>query len=208
MCSTLAEKGETILFRSYSPPPDSTPVSSGVRDMDFSDVTIQEAARATSAAPTYLPEMIIKNFKFWDGGLLNNNPVVQVWDARYDLAAETQTPAVSCVLSIGTSWSTHKPVSSNFFKRFLNTISQTIAFATNTEAKHRDFERNIRRANQRLPEDQRTSYFRFNASTDNESVNLDDWQRMGRLKEYTRKYIQDPDTQRKIDECANVLARR
>jgi hypothetical protein len=73
---------------------------------------------------------------------------------------------------------------------------------------HRDFERNIRRANQRLPEGQRTSYFRFNASTDNESINLDDWQRMGRLKEYTRKYIQDPDTQRKIDECANVLARR
>lgn len=208
LCSTLVNKGETILFRSYTPPPDGTPVSGIVRDDNFfKDITIVDAARATSAAPTYLPEMDIKGQRFWDGGLLNNNPIDQVWDARYDLAtSDTETPIVSCVLSIGTSWTNVTPVSSNFLKRFLNTVSQTISFLTNTEAKHRDFERNIRRINERLPPDQRTAYFRFNVHTD-ESMGLDDWQKMDKLREYTRKYLQDQDVQEKIDECAKILAR-
>jgi hypothetical protein len=209
MCSTLADKGETILFRSYDPPRDAEPVTSGVNVGDFADVTIREAARATSAAPTYLPEMIIKGHRFWDGGLLNNNPVDQVWDARYDLApTTTQTPVVSCVVSIGTGWSESKPSSSVFFKRFLNTISQAVSFATNTEAKHRDFERNIRRMNERLPSSEQTKYFRFNAPTGTEIFNLDDWQRMYRLKELTRKYLEQPDTRAKINECAQALARK
>jgi hypothetical protein len=76
---------------------------------------------------------------------LNNNLIDQVWDMRYDLAATTtQIPVVSYVVSIGTSWSTSKPVSSKFFKRFLNTVSQTISFATNTEAKLKGFEAQYR----------------------------------------------------------------
>ncbi|KAK5446542.1 hypothetical protein LTS15_009881 [Exophiala xenobiotica] len=209
MCSTLADKGETILFRSYDPPRDAEPVTSGVNVGDFADVTILEAARATSAAPTYLPEMIIKGHRFWDGGLLNNNPIDQVWDARYDLArTTTQTPVVSCVVSIGTGWSESKPSSSVFFKRFLNTISQAVSFATNTEAKHRDFERNIRRMNERLPPSEQTKYFRFNAPTGTEIFNLDDWQRMYRLKELTLKYLEQSDTRAKINDCAQALARK
>jgi hypothetical protein len=95
-----------------------------------------------------------------------------------------------------------------FFKRFLNTISQAVSFATNTEAKHRDFERNIRRMNERLPSSEQTKYFRFNAPTGTEIFNLDDWQRMYRLKELTRKYLEQPDTRAKINECAQALARK
>lgn len=218
MCSTLADKGETVLFRSYEPPTDVIPTTRDVRDADFSDITIIEAARATSAAPTYLPQMVIKRpvppkpedveFRFWDGGLLNNNPIDQVWDARYDLANDvTETPVVSCVLSIGTSWADPKPQTSWFLQRFVNTVSQTVSFATNTEAKHRDFERRNKRRNARLPENERTAYFRFNAPTGQENFGLDDWQSMPKLKVLTEKYLQDPLTQQKIKECAEVLAR-
>lgn len=200
MCSTLVDRGETILFRSYKPPSDGEPLRSGA---NFSDVSINDASRATSAAPTYLPEMIIKGFRFWDGGLLNNNPVDQVWDARFDLAkAPNQTPIVSCVVSIGTSWSTKKRGSG-----FFNTISQTVSFATNTEAKQRDFAHNINRMNLRAKPDEQTEYYRFNAPTGDKDFNLDDWQQMENLKALTRKYLDDADTKAKIDKCARRLLR-
>jgi predicted acylesterase/phospholipase RssA len=208
MCATMADKGEAILLRSYTPPDpdDSAPVSSGARNVDFTRMTISQAARATSAAPTYLPELEYQGLTFWDGGLLNNNPIDQVWAARYDLASDRySTPVVSCVLSIGTSYSTKVPRS---IFRFFNTISKTISFSTNTEAKHRDFERSIRRANQRIASSaNRTNYFRFNAPTGNDSINLDDWQRMPKLKKYTDNYLQQTEEQDKIDKCARLIAK-
>ena len=64
MCSTLVDRGETILFCSYKPPSDGEALRSGA---DFRDVTIKDTARATSAAPTYLPEMII--IRDFDSGM-------------------------------------------------------------------------------------------------------------------------------------------
>ena len=204
MCSTLVERGETILFRSYTPPDDGNPLSQRVKAADFNDVSIEDAARATSAAPTYLPEMKIKDLRFWDGGLLNNNPIDQIWDARFDLAqSEKETPVVSCVVSIGTSWSSKK-IGSGFF----NTISQVASFATNTEAKHRDFERKIIRMNARLNSDEKTEYYRFNAPTDAQEFNLDDWQQMECLKVLTQKYLDKPATIEKIEKCARCLVGR
>jgi patatin-like phospholipase/acyl hydrolase len=67
-----------------------------------SEATISLTTCATSAAPTYFPEMKWNNLVFWDGGLLNNNPVNQLWAARYDLVeSHDPEPKVSCVLSLG-----------------------------------------------------------------------------------------------------------
>lgn len=71
MCATSIDRECAELFRSYDPPSD-------VTDTKFADITVKEAALATSAAPTYLPKVKIMNEKFWDGGLLNNNPINQV----------------------------------------------------------------------------------------------------------------------------------
>uniref|UniRef100_A0A093VLB7 PNPLA domain-containing protein n=1 Tax=Talaromyces marneffei PM1 TaxID=1077442 RepID=A0A093VLB7_TALMA len=48
--------------------------------------SIIDAALATSAAPLYLPPVKVNGIDFWDDGLLNNNPIDQVWSARHDLA--------------------------------------------------------------------------------------------------------------------------
>lgn len=218
MCSTLATRGQTIVFRSYSDDASnailqlrSIPTTSNTlpqTDMSFQNIRIKEAARATSAAPTYLPPMLIEGYEFWDGGLLNNNPIDQVWSSRYDLVGPTEVPVVSCVVSIGTSWSTSNPTSSIFFKRFLNTVSAAISFATNTEAKHMDFKLNIERINQRhISERGPTEYFRFNTPTGKEKFYLDDWQKMPRLVKLTRDYLRDDQTRERINTCAEMLAR-
>lgn len=117
MCSTLRERGESVLLRSYDMPKHADPVSQEGDALNKSGgiekITIKEATRATSAAPIYFPPARIFGGKdqgvteFWDGGLLNNNPIDQLWRARLDLVGpEDPPPKVACVLSLGTSWST------------------------------------------------------------------------------------------------------
>lgn len=210
MCATLADKGESILLRNYDPPFAPSPVSAGAQDLNFSTITIKEAARATSAAPTYLKEVNIQSLNFWDGGLLNNNPIDQVWDNRYDLVSGSdKSPWIGCIVSLGT---THPEHSSNRrpgtgISRFFNTVSKTVAFVTNTEAKHRDFDRNMRQRNRRK-EDKSTGYFRFNAPTGKEEIELGDYLKMPRLIEYTEEYLKTPEVEEWINECAELLAKR
>ncbi|KAF8244380.1 FabD/lysophospholipase-like protein [Wilcoxina mikolae CBS 423.85] len=80
------------LFRSYHVPDDK-----------FSNVSIVEAARATSAAPTFFKPMRISTSTetkhFVDGGLGHNNPVLHVIEEAeriYPLAE------IGCIISIGT----------------------------------------------------------------------------------------------------------
>lgn len=211
MCATLADKGESILLRNYDPPFAPLPVSAGAKDLNFNAITIKEAARATSAAPTYLKQVNIQGLNFWDGGLLNNNPIDQIWDNRYDLVArERQSPHIRCILSLGTThpdYDPNKKPPGRFVARFFNTVSQTVAFVTNTEAKHRDFERNMRQRNRRRP-DRPAGYFRFNATTEKEEFDLSDYLKMPKLCDYTDKYLKNPDVDRMIDECAALLAKR
>jgi len=208
MCATLADQGESILFRNYSVPLDPGPVSSAAKSFKFEEVTIGDACRATSAAPTYLPEINIQGLNFWDGGLLNNNPIDQVWDNRYDLTPESRTsPHVSCILSLGCS---HQEYSATlrptYVWRWLNTVSKLASFVTNTEAKHRDFQRNMDSRNARKSDSQ-VGYFRFNASTGTDAIDLDDFDKMNKLREYTEQYLRRPDVQDQIEKCARLLAK-
>ncbi|KAK5214220.1 hypothetical protein LTR47_004556 [Exophiala xenobiotica] len=210
MCATLADKGESILLRNYAPPFPPLPVTAGAQDLDFNTITIKEAARATSAAPTYLKEVDIQGLKFWDGGLLNNNPIDQVWDNRGDLVSrEAKNPRIKCIVSLGTTHPEHESSirPGRGISRFFNTITKTVAFATNTEAKHRDFDRNMRQHNRRRPEKQ-TAYFRFNAPTDHEQIDLGDYLRMPKLVQYTEEYLKRPEVDNLINECAEILAKR
>ena len=169
----------------------------------LANMSISVAARATSAAPTYLPEVVYQGLRFWDGGLLNNNPINQLWRARYDLVGHKEAaPPISCVLSLGTSWSTVK--SSSPF-RFFNTVTTAAAFLTNTESKHVDFKRLINRITGRPGSGQNIKYFRFNTPTDKETFNLDDYQKMPRLKALTQDWVKRPDVDKQIRECAESL---
>ncbi|OAP65249.1 hypothetical protein AYL99_01221 [Fonsecaea erecta] len=209
MCATLADRGESILLRNYDPPFAPLPVSTGASNLNFNAITIKEAARATSAAPTYLKEASIQGLNFWDGGLLNNNPIVQAWDNRYDLVLrDAPSPRITCIVSLGT---THPEYDNNKrpgsgIMRFFNTITKTVAFVTNTEAKHRDFERNMRQRNERDPT-KKTFYYRFNASTGKDDIDLGDYLKMPKLIQYTETYLQRPEVDKWVSECAALLAK-
>lgn len=176
MCATSVTNECAELFRSYNPP-------QGVDDR-FRSITVRDAALATSAAPTYLPMVKIGNEEFWDGGLLNNNPINQVWDARYEIESSNRNePDISCVVSIGCG-RVNRPIRQPG-RGFLNTVSTAISYTTNTEAKHQDFKRRIdmlRRRNMNI------HYFRFNVELE-EEINLDDWQSMPRLEKTTRQQL-------------------
>ncbi|RFU80002.1 calcium-independent phospholipase [Trichoderma arundinaceum] len=144
---------------SYKPPDDAG-------SSEFENVSISDAACATSAAPTFLPPVNINGVDFWNGALINNNPIHRVWDARYDLAPPlpsdeeqvAEEPIVSCIVSIGTGYHTE---TEELPQNIISTIATAISYSTNTRAKHRNFRRGLERSNRRRPKDERTKYFRF-----------------------------------------------
>ncbi|KAF9271719.1 hypothetical protein BGZ74_005709, partial [Mortierella antarctica] len=85
---------EAALLRSYKTTDSTTSFVDKVLLKGQDEITIGLNVRATSAAPTYFPEEVWKpdniedglwesegakdGLKFWDGGLLNNNPINQL----------------------------------------------------------------------------------------------------------------------------------
>ena len=244
MCATLQERGESILLRSYSTPKYAIPVSQMGQDLfkkeleefegpDIDGMSISIAARATSAAPTYFPGVKL-NLKdggkvtFWDGGLLNNNPIDQLWRARLDLVKDNElAPKVSCVLSLGTSWSKKSPPSMlDFLDKvpllgrgvkdviklawpWVSSGEQSIAFLTNTEAKHLDFARYINRISHRnVDPDAKTQYFRFNTPTNDLYIDMSDYKKMDQLAEITQNWLKEPEQVQKIERVAQLLAKK
>lgn len=201
MCATRIDRGEAVLFRTYTPPADVLP-------SQFDDVDITSAACATSAAPTFLPAVKIEDVEFWDGGLLNNNPIDQVWDARFDVAppllAEDKVspePDIAVVLSIGTGYHIE---TTKLPGTVVATLGATVAYATNTKAKAEDFRRNINRMNRRRRKEERTEYFRFETPIA-EVINLDDWQKMAELETATNTWLDDGG-RKEVELCARLLA--
>lgn len=218
MCATRTDREEAVLFRSYrvqvadetaSPSQDQNATNNRrdcnpdyiepELDIGFDDISIGDAARATSSAPTYFEPKVIHEVKFWDGGMLNNNPIDQVWNARDDIGK----PA-TFVLSLGCSYPLKRAYSA---LPLLNLISQATSYITNTEAKHRDFERMIQRRNLKLKQNEKIQYFRLNVPTGRESLNLDDWKKMETLTKYTEQYLQSREAQDAVLRCAHALAR-
>jgi predicted acylesterase/phospholipase RssA len=169
------------------------------------EATIGLTVCATSAAPTYFPEVKWNNLVFWDGGLLNNNPIDQLWAARYDLVEPSDPePKVSCVLSLGCGHVKAGAPSDSWFQ-LSSTVASVIGFATNTEAKGKDFSRHISNLNRR-PYYADTRYFRFNVNMRDQEIGLADYKRMNELKDLTAAYLREDRQQKWIDDCVNALA--
>ncbi|KAJ7109063.1 acyl transferase/acyl hydrolase/lysophospholipase, partial [Mycena crocata] len=182
---------KAVLFRSY-PSPKNVPIS----------CTIWQAARATSAAPTFFKRALIgpptRPEPFIDGGVGQNNPTEQLLSE-----AEAIFPGqkVACLISIGTGQpgtiEVRKP---GVFERnvvAVGTIKAMVAMAT-------DCEETAERMEKRF-EDRPKTYFRFNVDRGLQKVKLGDWDRMNEVAAHTRQYMQVNEVGRRLDDAVRAM---
>ncbi|KAG0221096.1 hypothetical protein BGW41_007249 [Actinomortierella wolfii] len=201
---------ETALLRSYVKR-SILPLTnlSGILQKNRNNITIKLAATATSAAPTFFPEVYWKPYGFnhilifWDGGLLNNNPIVPLWFERHDVVGpNAPEPAISCVISIGTG---HKNPSTrrSILCKLVGIASSVMSFATSTSSEDKNFESHMTDLNGR-PEHENTKYIRFNPPLEHE-IALSDYHRIDELVDLTTKYLQEVSVQKKLEEAVEAI---
>jgi len=153
------------------------------------DVTLWEAARATSAAPTFFKSLKMgppgMQEEFIDGGMGCNNPTTQVLQEAARVFGANRR--VACVVSIGTGLKTHNPSNvPQFLQRVIpvDMLKAVVEQATDCEQTHSQMERRF----SGVPD----LYFRFNADQPVGEIGLEEWKEVGRIAGYTEYYLKDP----------------
>jgi predicted acylesterase/phospholipase RssA len=156
-------------------------------------VKIWQAARATSAAPTFFKSMTIGEEEFFDGGLRANNPVELVNDE-----AEGLFPGEpKIIVSIGTGIPPDPSLSGN-----LKRVAEGLAsMATQTE----DTDRNFKLYNKHEIDAGRLQVFRYNVDTIGD-IGLEEWKRLGDLKQKTRSYLNKDHVKESFAQCVDAIS--
>ena len=156
------------------------------------NLQIWQAARATSAAPTFFKPIHINKTAYVDGGLGYNNPAFEVFDEAEDLFPNMRSPDGSaCLVNIGTGET--KVVTAYNWKRspFQHVIpTQTIealkSIVTDCDSTHEQLTRMFRRTPHR--------YFRFNVKQGLENVGLGGWKKVDYVIQTTERYLREHPT--------------
>lgn len=204
VCSLpTTDQRQPYRFRGYPHP--------GRNDIhDFGkDCMIWEAARATTAAPTFFKPITITNGSekkdFLDAALSFNNPTGEILKEAAEILEPTRE--LGCVLTLGTGTrakSLERPASCSLLGIrwvFTKLIPALKSHTTDSERVHSDYEERFT--------DFKDSYFRFNLPDGADAVKLHQYKKMDDLKEMTRKYLQtNPEARRNMDRLVSVLAKR
>src|ERR1700761_4134149 len=167
------------------------------------DCHVWEAARATTATPTYFDPITIGNIgtalRCIDGGFGQNNPVSEVYE---EAKAIFRGRSVSCLISIGCGQAStiHIP-KTGFFRRaknFPNHIIQAAKdMATDCEQKHQETARSFA--------DKSGIYFRFNVEEGLEAVGFEEWKKINNISSHTKHYMMMQETSRIFDSAVHAL---
>ena len=174
-----------------------------VRTLASANCRIWEAARATTAAPTFFKRIAIgeegqAKEEFIDGGLGCNNPANQVLEEARNIFGNDRL--VHCLVSIGTGHpGTIGLAKPDAFQKVLPTklIAVLKKIATDCEdvanglsARFKDLEK---------------FYFRFNVAHGAEGISLEEWRKIGVLTEHTKAYMAEVSVSKAIDEIVDIL---
>lgn len=162
---------------------------------------IWEAARATTAAPTFFKRIAIgeeghAKEEFIDGALGYNNPAKEVLEEAKSFFGSDRP--VRCLVSIGTGHpgiiGLAKP---DAFQNIMPTdlIQVLKKIATNCESTAKELAQRFEAVEK--------FYFRFNVTHGAEGISLEEWNKMGVLTEHTKAYLAGKS--KKIDEVVAVL---
>jgi predicted acylesterase/phospholipase RssA len=151
-------------------------------------MTIWQAARATSAAPTFFKRLKIgpnhAQEEFLDGGMGSNNPTKLLMEEVVKTFGQ-QDP-VACIISIGTGKTNIIEVKTpGFFQKVLPTelINALRSMTTDCETVEGEVSQRFS-ANPGI-------YFRFNVEHGLENVSLEEWKELGNIKAKTIAYLGD-----------------
>ncbi|KXS95128.1 hypothetical protein AC578_2887 [Pseudocercospora eumusae] len=221
--STLGGVSMPYLPRSYEHPKPSTRLT-GYQEEDhlnpgpIPSTTIIEAARATSAAPTYFSEKNVGGLLYMDGAVDANNPVQLAYNEVTQMH-HSQQPQL--IISIGTGeaaeWQPHSAWRIlKTVKRTADHISDFARNITDTEGPHKQMRAKIRD----LPKSKRPHYIRFNVPSSSGicDIGLDEWQpkkaghgRSGgqdtkaTMEAAVNDYCDSKAIDDRLEECAKIL---
>jgi len=171
------------LFRTWIPPANRT-----------YDCTIVEAARATTADPTFFKSIEFGEpirLTYLDGGLRCNNPVKYVID---EARSHFPDRLISCVLSLGTGAANviglERPDATNFI-RILKAIAADCEICSEETA--------------RSSAAQSFSYFRLNVDQGLQTVSLAEWEKLEVVNLHTLQYLRKHDVGEKVNRLVQVL---
>ena len=165
--------------------------------------TILEAARATTASPSFFKAIKIGGsikLRYIDGGLLCNNPVRYVFEQARTLFGPTYP--ISCVISLGTGTENviglEQP---DAFQRIIPTklISVLKNIATDCERVSEEMATELSR-----PEHP-PLYVRLNVNYGLQNVSLAEWEKMPEVVAHTLGYLQTRDVTQKVDMLVRTL---
>ncbi|CAF9942900.1 hypothetical protein IMSHALPRED_005686 [Imshaugia aleurites] len=190
--------GSPVLLRTYRT--GSAPVS----------CSIWEAARATSAAPTFFPSIKFGSQAggdFIDAGVGCNNPTkVLVNEAKsYYRMKSYKATQPTCLVSIGTGQKDliqlHRAASMFWFKdrSGLSLAPALGAIVTDCENTHDEVLLSY------LENNARDQYYRFNVPQGMQQVMLDEWAKKDDIKTYTDKYLRLNQTEQELLDCVKRL---
>jgi predicted patatin/cPLA2 family phospholipase len=150
---------------------------------------IWQCARATSAAPMYLPAIEIDGIKCIDGGVAANNPGGVALREAKNLGFETNQE-IGVLLSIGTGSGTPKPWSSVKFLRWTHMLT---GYRQVEEELEKEFLNN------------KGIYFRFKVPNLASKVGLNKWKKLKKIKKETEKYLDQPEVKEMVDQLATKV---
>jgi patatin-like phospholipase/acyl hydrolase len=176
----------SVLFRSYQ----SQETHSGCK--------IWEAARATSAAPTFFKHIEIGNKQpFIDGGLGCNNPSKLVLKEAQVVFPFQQ---IGCLVSIGTGQAEVISIRSfGFFQQIVPTdvIDVLKAISTDCEATHEDM--------LLLFANSPNIYFRINVEQGMQGIRRSEWDKMANVEAHTMQYLKRKKVGKKLTSLINAI---
>lgn len=156
---------------------------------DTASYTVWEAARATSAAPTYFPPIEINNNRYYDGGLHVNNPINEVLEEAHD-----EFPGVPIwnILSIGTGRERDREPRGPL----LDTVAGLIGRLTATEPPHQAI------TSRRDFDSLQDQYFRFQGDVELGAISLAAVERLDEIEQLAKEFLDEPKIARDVKRCA------
>ena len=178
--------------------------------------SIIQAARATTAAPTFFTPAPIGLNMYIDGGIGYNNPAEQailearrIWPSR----------PIGCLVSLGTG--KNVPISgvsrtTQQLGRSVGTVIQIFAsrtaeeltvseyctkLATSCQAVHLHLLEHNQLAKGRITD----RYYRFNVEYGAVGIELNEWEKQADISARTNGYLDDPSEKRRLEDCAILL---